>query len=95
MALPLKTSLCSAKEYLRLERQATEKHEYYRGEIYAMAGATRKHNLIAGNVVGLLHSQLRQRPCEVYPSNMRVKITPTGLYTYPDVISQITTTTEG
>jgi Uma2 family endonuclease len=86
MALQLKTHLFSSKEYLTWERQAEAKHEYYRGEIYAMAGATRKHNLIAGNVLGVLHLQLRKRPCEVYPSDMRVKITPTGLYTYPDVV---------
>lgn len=86
MALQLQTRLFSPKEYLTLERQAATKHEYYRGAIYAMAGATRKHNLIAGNVLGLFHLQLRKRPCEVYPSDMRVKITPTGLYTYPDVV---------
>jgi Uma2 family endonuclease len=51
-----------------------------------MAGANRWHNLIVANVVGELRSQLEGRPCTTNPSDMRVKVNPTGLYTYPDVI---------
>jgi Uma2 family endonuclease len=74
------------EEYLALERQAQGKSEYDAGAIFAMAGASRWHNLIVANVVGELRSQLKGRPCTTYPSHMRVKISPTGLYTYPDVI---------
>ncbi len=74
------------EEYLAMERAADHKSEYLSGQIFAMAGATRRHNLIITNVVGELRSQLRGRPCETYPSDMRVRITPTGLYTYPDVV---------
>src|SRR5262245_14668281 len=73
------------EEYLALERQAECKSEYYAGEIFAMAGASRWHNLIVANVVGELRAQLKGRPCTTYPSDMRVKVSPTGLYTYPDV----------
>jgi Uma2 family endonuclease len=73
-------------QYLELERKAQDKSEYFRGEIYPMCGASREHNLITGNVGTALHRQLRHRPCEVYQSNMRVKVSPTGLYTYPDVV---------
>jgi Uma2 family endonuclease len=73
------------EEYLALERQAGYKSEYFDGEIFAMTGASRRHNLVAGNILATLHSQLRKRPCEIYPSDMRVKVSPTGLYTYPDV----------
>ena len=73
------------EEYLALERQAQYKSEYYAGEIFAMAGASRWHNLIVANVVGELRSQLKGRPCTTYPSDMRLKISPTGLYAYPDV----------
>ena len=73
------------KEYLALERQAQCKSEYYAGDIFAMAGASRWRNLIVANVVGERRSQLKGRPCATYPSDMRVKISPTGLYTYPDV----------
>ncbi|MFV9505316.1 MAG: Uma2 family endonuclease [Oscillochloridaceae bacterium umkhey_bin13] len=74
------------QEYLELERASTIKHEYYGGEIYAMTGASRIHNLIAGNTIASLHGQLRRKPCQVLPSDMRVKIKKTGLYTYPDLV---------
>jgi len=73
-------------EYLALERSAEIKGEYFDGEIFAMAGASREHNLIVGNLVRELGNQLRKGPCEVYPSDMRVKVDRTGLYTYPDVV---------
>jgi Uma2 family endonuclease len=76
---------CTPEEYLALERQAQCKSEYYAGEVFAMAGASRWHNLIVANVISELRSQLKGRPCTTYPSDMRVKISPTGLYTYPDV----------
>jgi Uma2 family endonuclease len=74
------------EEYLTLERQADYRSEYYRGEIFAMVGASREHNLISLNSAASLHRQLTQRPCEVYTNDMRVRVSPTGLYTYPDVI---------
>jgi Uma2 family endonuclease len=73
------------EEYLALERQAQCKSEYYAGEIFAMAGASRWHNLIVTNVLRELSTQLKGRPCTTYPSDMRVKVNPTGLYSYPDV----------
>ena len=73
------------QEYLARERQAETKSEYLRGEVFAMSGASRGHNLIATNVAGELRQRLRERDCEVYQGDMRVKVSPTGLYTYPDV----------
>jgi len=73
------------QEYLARERQAETKSEYLRGEVFAMSGASREHNLIVGNISRELGEQLRDRQCEVYQSDMRVKVSPTGLYTYPDV----------
>lgn len=70
--------------YLQRERTSLEKYEYYDGEVYAMAGASEQHNIIAMNVAALLHAHLRGRSCRAYPSDMRVKIVKTGLYTYPD-----------
>lgn len=75
----------SPREYLALERAAEHKSEYVNGEIYAMAGATRAHNLLAGNAFAELRARLRGRPCEVYINDMRVKVSETGPYTYPDV----------
>lgn len=73
------------QEYLARERCAETKSEYLRGEVFAMSGASRQHNLIAVNTSRELSQQLRQRECEVYQADMRVKISATGLYTYPDV----------
>lgn len=74
------------EEYLALERRSDTKSEYFAGEIFAMGGASRWHNLIVTNCVRELSLQLKGRPCRVYPSDMRVKVSPTGLYTYPDVV---------
>jgi len=76
----------SEEAYLGSERISAIKHEYYHGHSYAMSGAKEPHNLIAGNTLAALHSQLRHTPCRVYPSDMRVKVLRTGLLTYPDVM---------
>lgn len=75
----------SPAQYLALERVAEERSEYLDGEMVAMTGGSRNHGLIVGNLVRELGSQLRDRPCEVYPTDLRVQVAQTGLYTYPDV----------
>jgi Uma2 family endonuclease len=75
----------TAAEYLAFERASPERHEYVDGQVYAMAGASEAHNVIAGNLFAALHAQLRGRPCRVYMADMRVKVSPTGRYSYPDV----------
>jgi len=75
------------EQYLAIERAADFRSEFYHGEMFAMVGASRKHNLVAGNVFGELRQQFKGRKCEVYQSDMRVKINATGLYTYPDVVA--------
>ena len=72
-------------EYLVFERESELKHEYLNGHVYAMSGASRIHNLICTNIVGALHPQLRDKPCEIYQSDMRINVSATGLYTYPDI----------
>ena len=73
------------EQYLEIERRAEFKSEYYSGQMFAMAGASRAHNVITGNVVGELRTLLRKKPCETYPSDMKVLVGASGLYTYPDV----------
>jgi Uma2 family endonuclease len=73
-------------EYLKLESSTREKHEFFRGEIFAMEGASEAHDLIVLNVGADLRQRLKSQPCRVYPSDLRVKIDPSGLYTYPDVV---------
>src|ERR1019366_6130180 len=75
------------EQYLEIERKAEYKTEYINGEMFAMAGAKRVHNLIVANLVARLNEQFRSRPCEVYPSDMRVHMPATGLYAYPDVVA--------
>ena len=74
----------SLADYFTLEETGEVKHEFYRGAIYALAGASATHNLIVANVIGELHAQLHGKPCKVYPSDLRLKIEATELYTYPD-----------
>jgi Uma2 family endonuclease len=83
-ALP-KRSLTET-EYLARERNADFRSEFYRGEMFAMAGASREHLLIAGNIARRAGNVFEDRPCEVYQADMRVKIRSSGLYTYPDVV---------
>ena len=73
------------EEYLALERQAPTKSEYLHGEVYAMAGASRQHAAIMVNMIVALVARLKGRSCVVYGSDLRIKVPPTGLYTYPDV----------
>jgi Uma2 family endonuclease len=73
------------EQYLEIERKAEYKSEYFNGEMFAMAGAKRAHNQIVANLIAGLHRQLRSRPCDVYPGDMRVYVPATRLYTYPDV----------
>ncbi len=74
-------------EYLALERNAQHKSEYFQGEVFAMAGAGERHNLLSGSLYATLYQQLRGRVCRVYFADMRVRTSPGGLYTYPDVVA--------
>jgi Uma2 family endonuclease len=74
------------EQYLALERKAEFKSEYYDGFITAMAGASRPHILITGNLSRKIGNQLENRPCETYSNDMRVLVSGSGLYTYPDLI---------
>jgi Uma2 family endonuclease len=77
--------LMTAAEYLDFERESFEKHEFYNGEIYAMAGAKERHNLIVSNLIISIGTKFKNMPCVVYPSDMRVVIDEYRHYTYPDV----------
>jgi Uma2 family endonuclease len=77
--------LLTPDEYLTIERTAEFKSEYYAGELFAMAGASRQHNLIVSSIIRVLGNQMLEHDCNVSPSDMRVKIVKTGKYTYPDV----------
>jgi Uma2 family endonuclease len=71
------------EQYLEIERKAERKSEYWNGEMFAMAGASEPHNLIAHNTARQAGTQLRSKPCRVYQSDMRIRVLATGLNTYP------------
>ena len=74
------------EQYLALDRKTEYRSEYRDGFIVAMSGASREHNLIALNLGAELRSQLRDRPCETYVRDMRVRVRSGGPYAYPDVV---------
>ncbi len=78
--------LMSAKDYLSWEQTQQERHEYWDGEVVAMAGGTKKHNRISGNCFKLLDAVLAARDCEVYISDVKVQVEANRKYFYPDVV---------
>lgn len=83
-ALP-KKKLTEA-EYLVIERAAEFRSEFYAGKMFAMAGTSHQHNEVKDNLIVELGSQLKGGSCRTYSSDMRVKVSRTGLYTYPDIV---------
>jgi len=75
----------TVQEYLEMENGALEKHEYYKGEIFAMSGAGNRHNIISINVIISLGKSLKGKGCRPYGSDMRVNIPENTLFTYPDI----------
>ncbi len=73
------------REYLAFEHSSNVKHEYFNGEIYAMAGGTPEHAALGMAIGSALFTQLVSGPCRVYSSDLRVRVLATGLTTYPDV----------
>jgi len=75
----------TVEEYFRLEEGSPVKHEYVAGEVYAMSGATLRHNLIAGSIFGALLGAERGGPCRVVMGDMRLEVA-SDKYYYPDVV---------
>lgn len=73
------------EQYLYRERNAEFRSEYFHGGMFAMAGASANHTLIVLNAGASLREQLKKKPCRVYPSDLKLRIQATGLYTYPDL----------
>jgi Uma2 family endonuclease len=81
----LPTYYLSPEEYLAVERKAECKSEYVDGVVYAMAGGSERHNLIAANTIISIGLQLRGRPCRIYPGDLKVQVPNSKRFFYPDV----------
>jgi Uma2 family endonuclease len=79
-----KFNYVSPEEYLEMERASVEKHEYYKGEVFTMSGASVPHNDIAYNINRLIAPFLHGKNCKIYGSDFRIHIPENSLYTYPD-----------
>jgi Uma2 family endonuclease len=84
MGIPTFKSI-SVEEYLEMEILSEVKHEYYQGEIFAMAGASDEHNKIVVNTLLSLGNQLKGKPCRPYVSDLRMAVKQNLFYTYPDI----------
>ena len=73
------------EEYLEIDRKAEHRSEYVSGEILSMAGGSEKHSLIAVNTSGELRARLKHKPCRTFSSDMRIQISATGAFVFPDV----------
>jgi Uma2 family endonuclease len=94
MRLPQSQGYFSVAEYLALERESEERHEYLDGYVYAMAGESPEHSDICANLAGILYLQLRGTPCRVWSKDTKVRSGPEprsrramkGLFSYPDLV---------
>ena len=83
---PLAKQYITEQEYLEGEKISDIRHEYIDGEVYAMAGSSRRHNRIAGNLYITLSGASRHTPCDVFNSDLKVRIDQRKTYYYPDVL---------
>ena len=73
------------EEYFELELASEEKYEFWNGEVFCMTGASLSHNRIVMNIGTEAHAQLRERGCQVFPADLRVKVPAYPPYRYPDL----------
>lgn len=85
MGYALQTTL-TEDDYLRQEALSPVKHEFVYGKTYAMAGASERHNLLAGNLFAACHGPARAKGCRPFMSDMRLRLDGGNLYYYPDVM---------
>jgi Uma2 family endonuclease len=84
MIQPEETDI-SPNAYFEMEEQAETKSEYFHGEIFAMTGASVRHNLIASNLIADLNNRLREKDCYVFPGDIKLQVDADRHYTYPNV----------
>jgi Uma2 family endonuclease len=83
--MPARRPTMTYAEYFAFEDKSVERHEFLNGEVFAMSGGTIAHAGLIAGVVLALGNALRERPCRLFSSDLRIRIRATGLTTYPDV----------
>jgi len=78
-------SFIDQTKYLDAERKALDKHEYYKGEIFMMSGASLAHNMVASNSIISIGNKLKGKQCRPFGSDLRIHIPKNSLFTYPDI----------
>jgi Uma2 family endonuclease len=78
--------ILTSEQYLEIERAAESKSEYFHGRMFAMSGGSLNHARLVRNLIVSLGAQLRGRRCEVAANDLRLRVSPEGLYTYPDIV---------
>ncbi len=88
MSTPPTQRLLTVEEYLANERTSEVRHEYVGGRLYAMSGASDRHNLIAGNLFALLRAHTRGTPCQLFVSDLKLRLTrgAVEIFYYPDLM---------
>lgn len=85
MGQPAARSKMTPEEYLAYEAESPVKHEYVQGEVFAMSGTTKNHNLVTSNMHVMLRTALRGGPCRAYIAEVKVRVESANAYFYPDV----------
>ena len=86
MASPATQTAFDAEAYLAWEEQQAEKHEYFRGEVFAMVGARREHVVVSGNLYAAFKQRLRGGPCQAYVADLKLRVEAVDAFFYPDVM---------
>lgn len=84
----IRDTLITPEEYIAGELHSEIRHEYFAGRVFAMAGASREHNIIAANFQGELYAHLRGKPCRAFMADMKVRISAASddCFYYPDIL---------
>lgn len=84
--VPRNSSFMTAEQYLKSEERASVRHEYIDGQVFAMSGATRRHNIITLNISAMIRSHVKVTHCRVYMEAVKVRIDAVNCFYYPDVM---------
>jgi len=86
METAIQNTVYSYQQYLALEKETNIRHEYWNGEVFAMAGGTKNHNKIGLNISTILSNQFGHKGCETFFNDVKLQLQKENYYVYPDVL---------